>query len=194
MADRGVAGLDALIIFIAIILAASVIALSLINTSQTFVRRDQAVQAEKTKGIQKPIVLDQMRAYDSNGDRRLDRLYWVMRLRNGDEPVRFNETVIIARSEAVNCTSLSYGQDADPLCAFTVSYSKSGPDFQQDYLNNGDMVELGFSGQNIVPGIEESEAQFTFIPSHGLSSELKANIPERIMPANMQLWPIKDRS
>jgi len=189
---RGVASLDALILFTALMLVVSVVAAVLINTTQSLVNKDRVVAKEKGRSIQRPIIVESLRGVDLDGDRRLDMLVFAIRMREGDEPVSFNETVVIVNSKAINCTAFSYGRDADENCSYTIDYVKRGPDFEQDRFNVGDLVELKYSGPNIFKGVEDPKAYFIFAPSHGLSTEIRVNIPERIYPPNMGLWPLND--
>jgi flagellin-like protein len=189
--DRGLAGLDALILFIALILVAAVVGMALISTSGVLINRDKALETQKSKDIQRPIIVESLRGFDSNGDQRLDNLIFAVRLRGGDEPVDFNGTVIIVNSKAVNCTSLQYGLATDDNCTYTLAYPKKGKDYDMDRLNSGDFVEVTYSGPNILKGVEDTNSRFTFIPSHGATTEIKAHIPERIYPKNTQIWPLK---
>jgi archaellin len=188
---RGVAGLDALIIFIAILLVASVVGTALLSTSKALVNKDKAVSAEKSKSIQRPILVESLRGSDTDGDRRLDELIFLLRLREGDESVRFNETILIVNSKAVNCTSIGYGLDASENCTYGVSYVKRGHDFEVDRLSMGDLVEVVFRGPNVIGGVEDNRASFIFIPSHGMQTEIKAHMPERVTKNN-HLWPLND--
>jgi len=187
---RGLAGMDALILFIAILLSVSVTAALLINTSSSLVNKGRAVQKEKAEGIQKPIVVEHVRGIDDNGDRRLDRLRITVHLRGGDETVDFNGTTIIVNSKAITCTSISYGHNSEPGCSYNISYGKRGPNFEQDYLNTADLVEIDYAGPNIVQGVEDQATYITIIPSHGMATDIRLTIPARISPQNMGLWPL----
>jgi hypothetical protein len=192
LSKRGLTGLSTLILLIAILLAVAVTALALISTSQSLVRRDEQTAKEKTQHIQHPIIVEMVRAWDSDQDKLIDRLSFVVRLHWGDEPINFNRTVVIIDSDVVNCTSMDYGPDALTDCAYTITYMRQGSDWEQDYLHAGDLVELRFTGTNLITGVEDLTSKFTFIPSHGLPTELKCEIPRRIYPRNMELWPLND--
>jgi flagellin-like protein len=187
---RGLAGLDALIIFIAIVLVVSVAATALLSTTKTLLQRDQTIHKEKEKAMQAPIVVESMRGVDKNNDKRLDEIIFLIRLRAGDDPLNLNETVIIADSNAINCSSLSYGLDAKPGCEYYVTYGKRGPDYDFGKMSLGDLIEISFNGSNVLGGQEDTGAHFTFLPSAGMATEIKVTMPPRIFPQNMGLWPL----
>ena len=187
---RGLAGLDALILFIALMLVASVVGLAIMSTHSALVNRGKAVESEKSKEIQRPILVESLRGIDTDNDDRLNELIFAVHLRGGDEAISFNTTVILVNTKALNCTTLQYGLDADENCSFTLEYAKRGRDYEQDYLNSGDFIEVVYSGPNVIAGVEDTRARFTFIPSHGATTDIKAHMPERIHPKNMQIWPL----
>jgi hypothetical protein len=185
-------GLDALILFIALLLVATVVGAILITTNSALMQRDVTVQKEKTKGIQRPILVEAVRGRDNDGDKRLDDLNIALRLREGDEPISFNETVLLVTSKNINCTSLSYGPDADPYCAYRITYAKRGRDYEEHRMNTGDLVEIDYDGPGVVGGQFDGHAKLMLIPSHGMPTEVMMEIPDRIHPQNMALWPLKD--
>jgi len=189
--NRGLEGLDALILFIAVVLSVSVIAAILMNTSSSLSNKAQTQEKEKTKNLQRPIIVESVRGVDNNNDKRLDLLAFTIRMKEGSEPTSFNDTVILVNSKVVNCTGLSYGPSAPADCSYTLTYLKRGPDFDQDRFNLGDLVELDFAGPNIIRTHDES-SDFNFVPSRGVSTQIKVSIPERIVPQNMGLWPLND--
>jgi hypothetical protein len=182
----------ALILLIAILLAVTVAALAIISTSQSLVRRGEQVQREKSSGIQHPVIVEMVKAWDNDGDTLLDDLVIVVRLHWGDDAINFNRTVIILDSDVINCTSLDYGPDAISGCEYTLTYLRQGSDWENDYLHAGDLAELHYSSTQLVPGVEDLASRFTIIPSHGLPTELKMEIPRRIFPQNMEVWPLND--
>jgi len=189
---RGITSLDALILTIGLLLVVAVVAAAVMSTTQNLMKRDQMVQKEKTSEMQRPIVVEAVRGRDYNNDKRLDAINIAIRLREGDDPVRFNETPIVVNSKVMNCTSLGYGPDADPDCTFNITYGKRGRDWTEDRLSSGDFVELEYSGPTFNPGVEDTSATFIIIPSHGLATTVKMNIPSRIISRNTGLWPLND--
>ncbi len=189
---RGITSLDALILTIGLLLVVAVVAAAIMTTTQGLMRRDQLVSKEKTGEMQRPIIVEAVRGRDYNGDKRLDAINFAIRLREGDDPVRFNETPIVVNSKVMNCTSLGYGPDADPDCTYNITYGKRGRDWTLDRLSSGDFVELEYSGPTFNPGVEDSSAVFIIIPSHGMSTTVKMNIPGRLISRNTGLWPLND--
>jgi hypothetical protein len=189
---RGIAGLGALILLIALILAVSVAAMVLLSTTQSLVRKDEQIQKEKYKGIQHPVMVELVKGTDTDDDSRIDRLSFVVRLHWGDDPINLNRTVITVDSGVVNCTSLDYGSDALSGCEYTMVYLREGSEHEEDYMHAGDLIELRYEGSQLQGGAEDLDSTFTFIPSHGMPTLIKVEIPSRIYPPNMQLWPLND--
>ena len=189
---RGLAGLDVLILFIAIVLVAAVVAALLTSTNMALTQRAKAVEGEKRKGIQNPIVIESIRGRDTNGDRRLDELIATARLQESSEPLRLNETLIFVTSKATNCTALKYGTDPNIDCRYTVAFGKRGNRYQEGEMNSGDIVEFHYSGPTLYEGVDDTNAAFTFVPPEGYSTQVKFNIPARITQPNMGLWPLND--
>jgi hypothetical protein len=189
---RGIAGLDALILFIAIVLCVSVTAAILLSTSAALMQHNTAMEKEKAKSVQHPVVIENVWGRDNNGDKKLDELVFLIRLRPGDEAIIFNDTVLVLNSKVTNCSSFSYGTDAQEGCNYSIVYGKKGYEWGQDRLGAGDLVEVHFSGPSLFSEREDLEGHFTFVPSHGLTTEIKMYIPPRISPANVQLWPLND--
>ena len=117
------------------------------------------MQREKSKGIQRPIDVDSVRGIDTNNDKHLDELAIVIRLKEGSEPIQLNETVILVKSKALNCSSLEYGSSAVAGCAFNISYLKRGPDYEMDRLGRevfADPVIQSFScKESLIPDLLE---------------------------------------
>ena len=186
-----ISGLDALIMLVAILLVVSVVAALLLSTQQSLVRREQSVYKEKSKGLQKPIIVEQVRMIDTDGDKRFGQMAIIVRMQEASNPIHFNETIIFVNSRAINCTKITYGNDATENCDYTLEYPKKGPDWEQDHLNVGDTAELLFSGPYALKNVEDLTARLTFVPEDGVTTEIIFEMPPRVHPANMPVWPLK---
>ena len=184
--------MDALILFVAIVLAVSVIAGVMFSTTQSLLRKEQVAQKEKSKNLQKPFIVEAVRGFDSDNDGKLNRIIFVMRLKEASNPVKFNNTVILINSKSLRCSVLNYGSDANPNCTYSIWYGKKGPDWENYSLNVGDLVELTHAGSWVVGGVDDFGAKFTFVPYEGVATEIKVDIPVRTYPQNMMLWPLND--
>ncbi|MFH1055335.1 MAG: archaellin/type IV pilin N-terminal domain-containing protein [Candidatus Altiarchaeota archaeon] len=189
---RGLVGLDTLILFIAILLAVSVAAYALISTTNTLSVRNQREVAEKSKNIQKPIIIESVRGLDNNDDKRMDELVFSMRLQESSEPINLNSTIVIINSRTLNCTSLEYEDGLSDGCHFTIFYGKRGRDYSYPYLNIGDLVEIHYNGSGIQPGVDDSHASMILLPPHGYGTNVKVDIPSRFYKRNTVIWPLKD--
>jgi archaellin len=189
---RGLAGLDALILLIAVILIAIVIAAALLQTNSGLVNRGSAIENEKRKNLQSPLMIDAVRVDDDNGDRFIDAIVISARLREGSYAVPMNTTVILFDSKVFNCTSVSYSLNESDPCAYSISYAKKGPEWSADYLSLGDMILIRYNGTGIKVGQEDYNARVTLVPEHGIATALKLRFPPRILNRKVMLYPLED--
>lgn len=185
------AGLDALILLIAIILASVVLTYAYLGTTKNLMAKDQDIAIRKQNALQKPVVIDQIRAVDEDSDRLVDNLIIRVRQRWGDDPLFFNGTIIVVDSKVINCTALSYGPDSNEDCAYTIRYVSKGGDFRQNYMNSGDIVEIVFFGPNLIGGASDYNSIIRIVPHEAMPTVATFEFPQRIYPANMQLWPLR---
>ncbi len=191
---RGMEGMGALIVFIALLIVAFIVGVAITSTGSNILSNQKAVAKEKEEGMQAPVMIEGVRAYDSNGDKRIDEMIMLIRLRAGDNAMQFNTTTILVDSKAINCSTLTYGLDADPDCSYTVNYAKRGGAYYVDRLSDGDLVQITFSGTNLLKGVEDLTSSISFLPEHGVATQIRFELPARIYPQNVQLWPIGDGS
>jgi archaellin len=187
---RGLAGLDALIMLVALLLVVFVAASALLTTVQSLMRRDQDLQKQKADELQQPIVVEYVRARDNDGDKELDEFRFTVRLRHGDNPVNLNTSIITVASKALDCGALQYGV-ASTTCSYTISYGKYGEASTHDMLQSGDLIDLVYDGPAIVPNEEDTSTYFTFVPEKGQPTKIKVHVPARISTQNMIIWPLK---
>lgn len=192
MRNKGISGIGALILVVALMLVAAVIGMTLVNTTSTLMNQDKDAAKLKEKSLQRPLIVEQIRLVDLDQDRGLDELVATIRIRNGDDPIRFNDTVVMVGSDAISCPALTYGVGEPVACAYEIRYLKRGKYFSQDRLAVGDLAEISYSGPNIVPGVRDMSTKLIFVPSHGMSNHLKIGIPERIQPSHMMVYPLTD--
>ncbi len=184
--------MDALIIAIAIMLVAMVTTYVYLNTTRTLMSHDQNVAKQKEKGMQQPIVIEQVRAVDVDDDKQVDRFIILLSQRSMSDPVRFNETIVLIYSDVINCTSLLYGNDAKENCTYDLIYRKQGTRFEQDYMHSGDIVELRYTGSNLLGGNADYSSKIIVLPSEAFATTATFEFPARIYPPNKQLWPLND--
>jgi archaellin len=188
---RGLVGLNALIILIGILIAAATTVSVLMQTSQSLMRKDQAVQEQKSRDMQKPILVDGVRARDNTGDKAIDELFIVFRIHESSEPVRLNDTIIVVYSELTNCTTLTYTGEKEPECRYHVNYIKRGKFYSNDYATLGDLVEVSYNGSWIRGGVGQAGCHLIIMPSHGVATRVNFIIPERLLTPNVPLWPLR---
>jgi hypothetical protein len=188
---RGLSGISALIVMIAIMISAFVIGVSIFNATRVLFISQETTAKEKESGIANPIVIETVRARDLEGRRKLDMIVAVVRLRHGDDAISFNDTIIIPNTKAINCSSINYGVGAKPGCAYDIEYLKMGGRWRHDWLSPGDVVEMKYSGEGLLKDVEDFSARFIFVPPTGVTTTISFDIPERVYPANIHLWPLR---
>ncbi|MBD3262562.1 MAG: hypothetical protein GF334_12990 [Candidatus Altiarchaeales archaeon] len=184
--NEGLMGFSVMIVFVAVVLGSLFIVFALMQTTQELDKK--LPERENTdERIGHPVIVEYVRGRDNNGDRKIDKLIFVIRSGEKNPTIHFNETTIISSSDVVNCT-MTYGPNPkDPQCTYTVTYTRRGFKWEQDYFSVGDMAEIIYS--NPISGVEDVNGRFTISPNRGLTTVVEVNIPERILKKNMILWP-----
>ncbi|MBU0762366.1 MAG: hypothetical protein KKD39_05020 [Candidatus Altiarchaeota archaeon] len=191
---RGLAGISALILMVAVLISAFVIGYSLYTATQTLLRQQEAVSEQKEKSLQRPVIVEHLRAQDLDADKRVDVLVAVIRLRGGDNPINLNDTIVLTQTSAINCSALTYGLDSKPGCRYEIAYAKTGKRWYQDHLSDGDLIEMRYSDTQLRKGVEDLSSRMVFVPPEGLSTQVNFEMPARIYPPNIYLWPVGDQT
>jgi flagellin FlaB len=193
---RGMMGIGALIIFIAIILIAAVAASVLITTGGSLQQKALITGAQTEEAIASGIEAMTVVASDASstdltphnvGDFRI-----MARLQAGSQGMNLNNTVITVDTET-DSVSLTYNQTVDDEVKTTstqkylVYYVQIGSNHEDGYLNRGDVAKIIFHTN---PEIAENQlVRLKLIPRVGTYTQIEFYTPDSMTQESVALWP-----
>jgi archaeal flagellin FlaB len=199
--EKGMMGIGALIIFIAIILIAAVAASVLITTGGSLQQKAliTGTQTEEAiaSGIEAMTVVasDASQAADDHGlstPHKVGDFKVMVRLQSGSQGLNLNNTIITVDTET-SSTSLTYNQtiSSDMVSATTtqylIYYVQSGTNHEDGYLNRGDVAKIIFWVQ---PEISENQlVRIKMIPRVGTYTQIEFYTPDSMTQESVALWP-----
>jgi archaeal flagellin FlaB len=198
---KGMMGVGALIIFIAMVLVAAVAAAVLVSTSSTLQQRSFLTGSQAEQGVSTGVEAISVMATDGSVGSDLENFEVVVRLAPGSGQINLNSTVILFDT-AANGMSLDYNGTADSSDSggaidtshYNTFYVKKGPDYQDGYVSRGDIVKMKFkcydctSGES--GGIEENQkVRLKVVPQAGSSTIIEFTTPDVITDKRVSLWP-----
>jgi len=187
--NKGVMGVGTLIIFIAIILVAAISAMVIVamagNLQQTGIATGMDVEDSVATGIEAMSVIGS----DATTDHTIEDLELLLRVQSGSEPINLNNTVILVDTRTTS-QDLEYGgvgTAASGTTSYVVSYVKSGPDQENDYLTRGDVVTvyLTLSSSNG----ESERIRVRIVPRLGQTTLIEFITPSVMNDNRLRLWP-----
>ncbi|MFH1056165.1 MAG: archaellin/type IV pilin N-terminal domain-containing protein [Candidatus Altiarchaeota archaeon] len=193
--QRGMMGIGTLILFLAIILVASLASLVLISTGTSLQQKALITGNEAREGIASGLEVVSIRGTDasqSGTPHEITRLYLMARLPPGSSPMNLNTTTMSMDTTEASQTFTYGGTVADGTLAsgtgtFVVSYMQSGPYQQDNYVNLGDMVKVRVNIDGDLG--EHMKARLTILPRTGNVNQLEFVTPESMVEPVVVLWP-----
>jgi flagellin FlaB len=190
--DKGLMGIGTLIIFIAIILVAAVAATVLITTGGSLQQKALITGSQSQEGVSAGMEVITVTATDPTVTAHcVDKWELLVRLAPGSTAVNFNTTVITVDTRQASY-SLTYngttgeGGLASSTADFVITYSKSGPNQENGYLNRGDVVKIKF---NTALMGENQPVRINMIPRVGVVTQLQLVTPDTMVDPRVLLWP-----
>ncbi len=187
MKDKGLMGIGTLIIFIAIILVAAVAAAVLISTSGSLQQRALSTGGETEAGIATGVEVFSITATDGQ-DAAVD--YWsiFLRLNPGSDPVKLNNSIFTFDTKDT-FQQINYGgtETAGGTSTFNVTYLQNGTNNQQDYISDGDVLQVQFQSTN--PMGERENIRIRFIPRVGTPTQVEFTTPEVMTQSRISMYP-----
>jgi hypothetical protein len=122
----------------------------------------------------------------------LTRLYMLSRLPAGADALSFNKTVMkldttLATQDILYGGTVAGGVMASGTSTYVITYIKSGPYKENDYLNRGDMIDIKFNIDGQLG--ENMRGRVTIIPQSGNINQLEFVTPETMVEPMVVLWP-----
>jgi len=193
---RGLTSLDALILFVAIVIATGVAGIILMSTGNTLTQKTMAKASEGkksvTSGIEALSAIGNGATLSSPTPHVVDDVAIMVRLLPGTQTIDFNSTIIIVDA-GVNTETMGYNTSCNNVCTagtspyFNVYYLKFGSAHESGYLNPGDIAKIAVKPASGIA--EDQDVRITIIPAQGPKTELKFHTPEFMVAKEQFLWP-----
>jgi archaeal flagellin FlaB len=194
--QKGMMGIGALIIFIAIILIAAVAASVLITTGGSLQQKALITgsQTEESiaSGIEAMTVVGSDASSNSSTPHAVTDFKIMVRLQSGSQGINLNNTIITVDTETES-RSMTYGNNlsADTPVATTVTYAiyyvQKGANNEPGYLNRGDVGKILF---HLSPEIGENQlVRIKMIPRVGTYTQIEFYTPDSMTQQSVALWP-----
>jgi archaeal flagellin FlaB len=193
---KGMMGIGALIIFIAIILIAAVAAAVLLTTGGSLQQKSLITGTQTEEGISSGIEAVTVVASDASSGggspHQVGDFLIMIRLQAGSQGLNLNNTVLTVDTERESKT-LIFGSTVaseEPVTGTTtygVYYVQTGVNHEPGYLNRGDVAKIIFK---LDPEISENEnVRLKIIPRVGVFTQIEFYTPDSMTQKSVALWP-----
>jgi len=195
---KGMMGIGALIIFIAIILIAAVAALVLITTGGSLQQKALITGTQTEENIASGIeainvvvsdasLVDPYHTPHAVGDFKI-----MTRLQSGSAGLNINNTILVVDTETRSFT-LTYNRtiDSDDTSSQTgtylIYYIQKGGGHEDGYINRGDVAKFIF---HVFPEIGENQfVRLKMIPRVGSYTQIDFQTPDSMTQRSIMVWP-----
>ena len=181
---KGETGIGTLIIFIAIVLVAAIAASVLLGTAGSLQQKALTTGKQTQQEVSAGIRVIAVTATDGgNGD--LESFELLLKLSAGSDPLSLNDTIITfdTKNSSQNVGLGTIGNATN----FNVTYVKSGPDFMQNFITVGDVINAKFSSTNSIG--QSQMVKMKIIPKRGVIVPVEFVTPDVISTQRVSLYP-----
>lgn len=196
MSHKAEAGIGTLILFIALILVAAIASMVYIQTSNSLQSKALATGSKTQAQVSSGVTILQAWGEDGSIIGTIDRIYLIVRLTPGSEPLTLNESYIsFAKPDARqtfrfnstgDCNNIVDVQNAGQTNTFLVTrlvgYNTAG------YLLDGDVVKVCFTNQVCMVS-EKIPITVSFVPKVGSIASFSTVTPDVMTQAKVPLFP-----
>lgn len=196
---RGIASLDAIIIFLVVVVVAGFVGLVLLETSSGIQQRTTAQSGESRKDVSAGVeVINVVGTDASTSDpagtpHALEDIYVTFRLLPGNMDMILNTTMInvewsgFDQSFSYNetCTSPCMGATGHGYNIYYLNYPQSPV---PGHLRTGEVVRAYLKLNS--PMLEEREVKVSIMSAHGTMTQVKFNTPQNMVAKRQGLWPL----
>jgi len=187
--NKGAMGISGLIIFLAIVLVAAVATAVIIGAGSALQQEAifKADLVEDSVGAAFSI-MHVMGTDGSDGD--IEDFIILAKLQPGSDPIHFNYTILHATTSiwAQEMEYNSSGTSAVGSIQYWIEWLKTGPDYQIDYLNRGDIVKIRFHADTSINSGKQIKLKIT--PKNGFISIIEFTTPMSIRETKVNLYPL----
>jgi flagellin FlaB len=193
---KGMMGIGALIIFIAVILIAAVAASVLITTGGSLQQKALITGAQTEESIASGIEAMTVVASDASASdstpHRVGDFKIMVRLQSGSQGLNLNNTILTVDTETASHsliynTTIGSDSTAPTTQAYVLYYIQNGTNHENGYLNRGDVAKITFK---VYPEIAENElVRLKMIPRVGTYTQIEFYTPDSMTQQSVSLWP-----
>ncbi|MBD3388040.1 MAG: hypothetical protein GF416_03240 [Candidatus Altiarchaeales archaeon] len=193
--NRGIMGLGALIVFIAVLLIVGVTGIILLTSGGSLQQKSQLKAMEGKKGVSSglevvSIIGTNAHPTDST-PHQLENLHMMVRLLPGTISLNLNTTLIYIEGRDFQQTTV-FNSSCSSECSsssthsYMVYYLKEGTHYEAGYVNLGDVAKLSIRTN---PIREDEDIKIHIIPPHGPQTVIKFQTPLTMVDRRITVWP-----
>jgi len=196
---RGVASLDAIIIFIVVVVVSGFVGLVLLETSSGIQQRTTAQAGESRKDVSAGVEVINVVGTDASTNdpggtpHALEDIYVTFRLLPGNVDMILNTTMINIEWSGYD-QSFSYNATCQSECpgatghGYNVFYLNYPQSPVPGHLRTGEVVRASLKLNT--PLTEEKEVKVSLMSVHGTMTQVKFNTPQNMVAKRQGLWPL----
>lgn len=174
-------GISTLIIFIAMILVASVAASVLILTSGSLQSTALDVGKRSTSSVSTGVDVISINGIDVDANRTLDNVSVLIKLMSGSDDINFDDFLLMYETTNHSETFSYLGAKN-----FTLEYILTADNHKEGVLASDELVTLRFSPS--VSIVEDDEIGFTFVLATGYTKRVELTTPDYFGTSIVQLY------
>lgn len=195
--EKGIMGLGALIIFIALLLVVGVAGIVLVTSGGSLQQKSMIKTSQAKKGVTSGLEVMSVVGTDASvvggSPHTLEDLHVMVRLLPGTVTLNLNSTIIYVETNDFEQTSM-YGGHCTEYCNaqdatyYKVYYLKEGTNHENGYINLGTVGKLAV---RLPQGLnEDSDIKLFIIPGAGPQTVLKMLTPPTMITQQVTIWPV----
>jgi len=187
MKNKGIMGIGALIIFIALILIAAVAAAVLILTAGSLQQKSLSTGGQAEEGVSTGAELMSVMATDATSGNTVEDFEVLLRLQSGSQTINLNTTVVIFDTVSTSQNMEYSGGTSYNTTHYGVSYLKKSLNYLPGYLSTGDIIKIEFA--SAINVTESSKITLKIIPRVGQPIVKKIPTPDVMTDKRISIWP-----
>ncbi len=194
---RGMVSLDALILFIAIVIVVAVTSIILINTGSSLQQKilTKTVEGKKqvTSGFEVINIIGTDASSSGGSPHHIEDVFIMIRLLPGSLHHPLNTTLLVF-DDGTNQFIIQYNTSCASECessstmTYNVFYINTGKGWEAGHINHGDIAKIAFKPPT--PIKEETDYIISIHPTHGPRTQIEIVTPQMMMGQRITLWPI----
>lgn len=180
-------GIGTLIIFISMIIVASMVAYVFYQTATSLQNRalDTASQSQRSVSTR----LNLMHVSAETQDNKINNLFIDARLSPGSDGINLKNSIISLTTSSFSVNLKYSNQSCQEIEEgnFSVEYIMESNSHRHGYIQRGEMIKFCFSSPDLIGTNQEIEIRF--LPNNANPSSIKFFTPNIIVTDRLQLYP-----